>query len=421
MSLPNSGQGLSKLKKKHFRVKHQKVKLFRANEPFLSVLMWGINHTINELMHVTIPVMLLPDDFRAYSKIKIDNHLFNKENMPSHFKVKEYCPMVFRNIRERFGIDDLDYKESLTRSQPLPDDSSGKSGAKFYLSSDKLFIIKTLTSEEVERMHSFLKQYHPFIVERHGKTLLPQYLGMYRLTVDNNEHYIVIMRNVFSNHLSTHRKFDLKGSTVDREASDKELEKDLPTFKDNDFVKQQMKVYIGEEAKQKLMETLTADVEFLTKLHLMDYSLLLGIHETERGEQEMQRDRERRDAAEGQGLESDESEAGSGLDNNRPFGINTPPDSPNAIAQFIRDCSLQYDGGIIPELDIYAIPSCETAPVAEIYFVAIIDVLTHYGVKKQAAKAAKTVKYGSNVDGISTCDPEQYAKRFIDFISKAIE
>lgn len=78
-------------------------------------------------------------------------------------------------------------------------------------------------------------------------------------------------------------------------------------------------------------------------------------------------------------------------------------------------------GGIIPELDIYAIPSCESAPVKEIYFVAIIDVLTHYGVKKQAAKAAKTVKYGSNVDGISTCDPEQYAKRFIDFMSKAIE
>lgn len=78
-------------------------------------------------------------------------------------------------------------------------------------------------------------------------------------------------------------------------------------------------------------------------------------------------------------------------------------------------------GGIIPELDIYAIPSCESAPVKEIYFIAIIDVLTHYGVKKQAAKAAKTVKYGSNVDGISTCDPDQYAKRFIDFISKAIE
>lgn len=79
----------------------------------------------------------------------------------------------------------------------------------------------------------------------------------------------------------------------------------------------------------------------------------------------------------------------------------------------------------------------------EIYFIAIIDVLTQYGMKKQvriksvrcfcrlkikfishftqAAKAAKTVKYGSNVDGISTCDPEQYAKRFIEFMDKAIE
>lgn len=37
-----------------------------------------LSFQINELMHVTIPVMLLPDDFRAYSKIKIDNHLFNK-------------------------------------------------------------------------------------------------------------------------------------------------------------------------------------------------------------------------------------------------------------------------------------------------------------------------------------------------------
>ncbi|KAG5876136.1 hypothetical protein JTB14_029701 [Gonioctena quinquepunctata] len=385
----SSSHGLSKLKKKHFRVKHQKVKLFRANEPFLSVFMWGINHTINELMHVTIPVMLLPDDFRAYSKIKIDNHLFNKENMPSHFKVKEYCPMVFRNIRERFGIDDLDYKESLTRSQPLPDDSSGKS--------------------EVERMHSFLKHYHPYIVERHGKTLLPQYLGMYRLTVDNVEHYIVVSRNVFSNHLSTHRKFDLKGSTVDREASEKEREKELPTLKDNDFVNEQMKVSIGEEAKTKLMETLSADVDFLTKLHLMDYSLLLGIHEVERGEQELQRQREL-DAENPQ--ESDESESGSGLEN-RGMGITTPPDSPNAVGQLLREHSLQYEGGIIPDLDIYAIPSSETAPVKEIYFIAIIDVLTHYGVKKQAAKAAKTVKYGSNVDGISTCDPDQYARRFL--------
>lgn len=31
------------------------------------------------------------------------------------------------------------------------------------------------------------------------------------------------------------------GSTVDREASEKEREKELPTLKDNDFVNEQMK------------------------------------------------------------------------------------------------------------------------------------------------------------------------------------
>ncbi|VVC39355.1 Phosphatidylinositol-4-phosphate 5-kinase, N-terminal domain,Phosphatidylinositol-4-phosphate 5-kinase [Cinara cedri] len=412
--------GLSKLKKKHIGVKRQKVKLFRANEPLLSVLMWGVNHTINELSHVTIPVMLLPDDFRAYSKVKVDNHLFNKENMPSHFKIKEYCPLVFRNLRERFGIDDLDYKESMTRSQPVSADASGKSNAGFYYSYDKLFIIKTLTSEEVERMHSFLKHYHPYVVERHGKTLLPQYLGMYRLTVDGDEHYVVAMRNVFSNHLATHRKFDLKGSTVDREASDKEKEKDLPTFKDNDFVKERTKIYIGDEAKDKLLETLGADVDFLTGLHLMDYSLLLGIHDCTRAE------REREEAiVSGTGdvnaEEEDEDAEDSEGAGNTVTWANTPPDSPHSL--LARDTSLcQYDvAAIIPDLDIYAIPSSEGAPVREIYFIALIDVLTHYGVKKQAAKAAKTLKHGSNVDGISTCDPEQYGKRFIEFLSKAIE
>ena len=194
-----SHPGSSKLKKKHFKPKHQKAKVFRANEPLLSVFMWGVNHTIHELTHVNIPVMLMPDDFKANTKIKIDNHLFNKENMPSHFKFKEYCPLVFRNLRERFGIDDLDYLNSVSKSQPLVvGDSSGRSQSKFYASYDNFLILKTLQSEEVEQMHLFLKSYHPYVVERHGKTLLPQYLGMYRLTVEGTATYIVVMRNILS-------------------------------------------------------------------------------------------------------------------------------------------------------------------------------------------------------------------------------
>lgn len=70
----------------------------------------------------------------------------------------------------------------------------------------------------------------------------------------------------------------------------------------------------------------------------------------------------------------------------------------------------------------------------------LIDVLTQYDTKKKAAHAAKTVKHGVSVGGgavggarrpanhqhvcvfqagaeISTVHPEQYAKRFRDFIA----
>jgi hypothetical protein len=125
--------------------------------------------------------------------------------MPSHFKFKEYCPLVFKYLRERFDIDDFEFRESLTRSQPTMMDERGKSAAKFYLSYDKMLIIKSLTSEEVERMHSFLKHYHPYMVENYKNTRLPQYLGMYRLTLDGVQYYFKVMRNVFSPHFRIHQ------------------------------------------------------------------------------------------------------------------------------------------------------------------------------------------------------------------------
>uniref|UniRef100_A0A224YLJ0 1-phosphatidylinositol-5-phosphate 4-kinase n=1 Tax=Rhipicephalus zambeziensis TaxID=60191 RepID=A0A224YLJ0_9ACAR len=438
-------KGSSRLKKKHFKPKHQKAKLFRANEPLLSVFMWGVNHTINGLTHVNVPVMLMPDDFKAFTKIKVDNHHFNKENMPSHFKVKEYCPLVFRNLRERFGIDDSDFMNSITKSQPIAVESTGRSGSKFYQSYDRLFIIKTLLSEEVEQMHVLLKEYHPYVVERHGKTLLPQYLGMYRLTVEGAETYLVVIRNIFSSHLNVHVKYDLKGylsakprpllkhrsssgliqgSTVDREASEKEREKDIPTLKDNDLVKDGTKVHIGVDAKERFLELLTADVNFLAQMNVMDYSLCLGIHDVERAEQEaLERERVEalmEEADNGTGgsdalpqSEEDEDSAGSGLADAVP----TPPDSPGG--RFRNELGIS-NGLFNPARDIYAICSLDGAGKKEVYFMALVDVLTHYGVKKRTAQAAKTMKHGAGAE-ISTVHPEQYAKRFLDFISKAID
>ncbi len=53
----------------------------------------------------------------------------------------------------------------------------------------------------------------------------------------------------------------LQGSTVARQASEKEKAKDLPTFKDNDFLNEGAIIHIGKDEKDKLMATLQADVE----------------------------------------------------------------------------------------------------------------------------------------------------------------
>lgn len=34
---------------------------------------------------------------------------FCRENLPSHFKYKDYCPVVFRKLRERFRVNEEDY------------------------------------------------------------------------------------------------------------------------------------------------------------------------------------------------------------------------------------------------------------------------------------------------------------------------
>ena len=40
--------------------------------------------------------------------------------------------------------------------------------------------------------------------------------------MDNKETYLLVMKSVFSTKFKIHKKYDLKGSTVDRQASSKE-------------------------------------------------------------------------------------------------------------------------------------------------------------------------------------------------------
>ncbi|CAI4232393.1 unnamed protein product [Auanema sp. JU1783] len=393
-------RSLGKIKGKG-KVLVPKWKLFRAKEPLLSVFMWGVNHSIDQLMHVAPPGLLMPDDFKAYAKVKVDNHYFNKDIMPSHYKVKEYCPNVFRNLREQFSVDQQEYLKSLTFNEPEPDPLDGKTGGtpRFFVSFDKKFVIKSMDSDAVAELHSVLKDYHEYVVETQGKTLLPQYLGLYRLTIDGTETYLIVMRNVFGRKYNIHSKFDLKGSTVSRAASDKEKTKDLPTLKDNDFLEQNLKLHLPPEARKQLLDMLAGDTAFLSKLHLMDYSLLLGIHDCEKALVE----------AANRPAEHVSEESADEL-------APTPPDSPlPSIGAFPP-----LSGG--PDLDdeFYAIATHPDSEKSLIYFIGLVDILTYYGVKKRTATAAKTVKYGSEAENISTVKPDQYARRLMEFVTKAV-
>ncbi|XP_035748500.1 phosphatidylinositol 5-phosphate 4-kinase type-2 beta isoform X2 [Egretta garzetta] len=285
-------------------------------------------------------------------------------------------------------------QNSVTRSAPVNSDSQGRCGARFLTTYDRRFVIKAVSSEDVAEMHNILKKYHQFIVECHGNTLLPQFLGMYRLTVDGVETYMVVTRNVFSHRLTVHRKYDLKA-------------KDLPTFKDNDFLNEGQKLHVGEESKKNFLEKLKRDVEFLAQLKIMDYSLLVGIHDVDRAEQE---EMEVEDRAEDEECEND------GLGGNPISSYGTPPDSPGNLLNYPRFFG---PGEFDPSVDVYAMKSHESAPKKEVYFMAIIDILTPYDAKKKAAHAAKTVKHGAGAE-ISTVNPEQYSKRFNEFISNIL-
>uniref|UniRef100_A0A8C7YUJ6 Phosphatidylinositol 5-phosphate 4-kinase type-2 gamma n=1 Tax=Oryzias sinensis TaxID=183150 RepID=A0A8C7YUJ6_9TELE len=256
---------------------------------------------------------------------------------------------------------------------------------------------KVSTNELLEKSFIFFQ----YIVTCHGSTLLPQFLAMYRVTVESEDTYLLVMRNMFSHRLPTHRKYELKVTTSEPLMRIQCMVKDLPGHKDADFRNNVQKLYVSAEEKEKLMEKLNRDIEFLVRMRIMDYSLLLGIHDVERAE----RDEEDMDSS------GDEEEGGE----NGPV----PPysTSPEGIPGYMNSLKPLGPGEFDPYVDVYAIQSTEGAPRREVYFMGLIDVLTQYDTKKKAAHAARAVKQGAGAE-ISTVHPEQYAKRFRDFFSK---
>lgn len=202
------------------------------------------------------------------------------------FKFKDYAPWVFRELRDdHFHLDPADYLLSLTAKYILSElGSPGKSGSFFYFSRDYRFIIKTISHSEHKFLRSILKDYHQHVKEN-PHTLLSRFYGLHRVKLPRGPKiHFVIMNNLFPPHRDIHETYDLKGSSFGREYPEEKAAKNpRATLKDKNWVNRGRMLEFGPEKRALLTEQLRRDMEFLKRIKVMDYSLLVGIHNMERG------------------------------------------------------------------------------------------------------------------------------------------
>jgi 1-phosphatidylinositol-4-phosphate 5-kinase len=104
--------------------------------------------------------------------------------------------------------------------------------------------------------------------------------------------HFVVMNNLFPPHRDIHRTFDLKGSTIGRDFKEDDLEKNpRATLKDLNWLRRNLHLEFGPTKKDAFVTQMQKDVALLQRLKIMDYSLLVGIHDLDRGNEENLRDK----------------------------------------------------------------------------------------------------------------------------------
>ena len=253
----------------------------------------GIRFTVSRT-NAKIDRNLTDSDFDARHKFSFD--ITGNELTPSakyDFKFKDYAPWVFRHLRAKFQIDPADYLMSLTSKYILSElGSPGKSGSFFYFSRDYKYIIKTIHHAEHKLLRKILREYYAHI-EKHPNTLISQFYGLHRVKIPyGRKIHFVVMNNLFPPHRDIHQTFDLKGSTIGRDFQEEDLERNpRATLKDLNWLRRNYHFEFDSQKKALFVEQMKRDVALLKRLKIMDYSLLVGIHDLSKGNEEKLRDK----------------------------------------------------------------------------------------------------------------------------------
>ncbi|XP_074312015.1 phosphatidylinositol 4-phosphate 5-kinase 9 isoform X2 [Silene latifolia] len=418
------------------------IKGHRSYDLMLS-LQLGIRYTVGKI--TPIPKReVRASDFGSQASFWMSFPKEGSQLTPPHqsedFKWKDYCPMVFRNLREMFKIDAADYMMSICGNDALRELSSpGKSGSVFFLSQDDRFMIKTLRKSEVKVLLRMLPQYH-YHVRTYENTLITKFFGLHRIIPSSGQKFrFVVMGNMFCTELRIHRRFDLKGSSLGRSADKVEIDENT-ILKDLDL---NYSFYLEPSWRDALLNQIQVDSKFLESQDIMDYSLLLGVHY--RAPQHLQTLMTRAISmnADGLGVVAEEDALEDemmafpqslvlvprGDDNSVVVGPHIRGSRLRAVSATGHEevdlllpgtARLQIQLGVNLPARAEQIPGESEPTFHKVYdvvlYLGIIDILQEYNMSKKIEHAYKSLQFDSV--SISAVDPTFYSQRFLDFINK---
>lgn len=359
----------------------------------------GITHTVGSLSQKPERDVLL-QDFEVVESIFFPSEGSNLT--PAHhygdFRFKTYAPIAFRYFREMFGIRPDDYMYSLCHESLIELSNSGASGSLFYLSSDDEYIIKTVQHKEAEFLQKLLPGYF-MNLNQNKRTLLPKFYGLYCVQAAGKNIRIVVMNNLLPSTVRMHLKYDLKGSTYKRRASAKEREKAVPTYKDLDFMQDMQEGLLMEGDKYSAVcKTIQRDCLLLQSFKIMDYSLLLGIHNVDQACRE----------------QVSEEAVAAAADQRRPQGqkslYSTAIEAIQAEAGSMGSSETEDQTG--------GIPARNAKGERLLVYIGIIDILQSYRLVKKLEHSWKALVHDG--DTVSVHRPSFYAERFLKFMCNTV-
>lgn len=184
------------------------------------------------------------------------------------------------------GIDFQQIKESfnlrLNRDQiHKTGEAAGASGAFFFFSHDRRFIVKTMPKDELDLLVKLLPEFHRYL-SKNPDSLLSRIYGVYTVKMESyGAVHMIVMGNVnrWDNERDVTRVYDLKGSSFSRKVKGLRI-KASTTLKDLNFLENQRQISeinLSSLDMANINRVIKRDSDFLSSMNIMDYSILLGI------------------------------------------------------------------------------------------------------------------------------------------------